>query len=121
VSIANDLRRSPSLVTDAEVNATLHFVIPSAAEGPAVRLSPTQLRKCVFSVTQGSLTIGIQTTFFKLHSEAEGPAYEFPFPDSHSLLNAPACPLTGSDAGKGSCFMRANAAGDGSLRQISQL
>jgi len=93
----------------------------SEAEGPAVRLSPTQLRKCVFSVTQGSLTIGIQTTFFKLHSEAEGPAYEFPFPDSHSLLNAPACPLTGSDAGKGSCFMRANAAGDGSLRQISQL
>jgi hypothetical protein len=80
------------------------------AEGPAVRLSPTQLRNCVFSATQGSLTIGILK-----------PAQEFLFPDIHTLLNAPACPLTGSDAGKGSPFMRASAAGDGSLRQISQL
>jgi hypothetical protein len=52
--------------------------------------------------------------------EFSNPAQEFLFPDIHALLNAPDSPLTGSDAGKGSCFMRANAAGDGSLRQISQ-
>jgi hypothetical protein len=104
-----------------EVNATLPFVIPSEAEGPAVRLSPTQLRNCVFSGTQGSLTIGIlDEAFPSFASQRKYPAQEFLFPDIHTLLNAPACPLTGSDAGKGSPFMRASAAGDGSLRQISQ-
>jgi hypothetical protein len=38
----------------------------------------------------------------------------------HSVRNAPSVPLTGSDEGKGSCFMRASAVREGSFRHISQ-
>jgi hypothetical protein len=43
LKIADSLRLCPSPVTAAEVSAALHFVIPSEAEGPAVRLSSTRL------------------------------------------------------------------------------
>jgi hypothetical protein len=53
------------LVTVAEVNVTLPFVIPPApacrgseAEGPAVHLCQTQLPKCVAWGIEASLTIG---------------------------------------------------------------
>ena len=46
------------LVTVAEVNVTLPFVIPREAEGPAVRLCQTQLPKCVAWGIEASLTIG---------------------------------------------------------------
>jgi hypothetical protein len=39
MKIADNLRLCPSHVTVAKVTATLPFVIPSEAEGPAVRLS----------------------------------------------------------------------------------
>jgi hypothetical protein len=46
----DNVRLCPSPVTVAEVSATLPFVIPSAAEGPAVRLSRTHLFKPTVTV-----------------------------------------------------------------------
>jgi hypothetical protein len=49
MKIAGNLRFCPSPLTAAEVSATLPFVIPSEAEGPAVRLSrPKTYRGNVF-------------------------------------------------------------------------
>jgi hypothetical protein len=47
-SVANDLQRSPSHVTDAEVNATLHFVIPTGAYPDFLPRSAGHGRVCGF-------------------------------------------------------------------------
>jgi hypothetical protein len=46
----DNVRLCSSPITHAEVSANLPFVIPSAAEGPAVRLSRTHLFKPTVTV-----------------------------------------------------------------------
>jgi hypothetical protein len=62
MKIADHLRLCPSPVTAAEVSAALPFVIPSEAEGPAVRLSrPKIFRGNVFqtAVLEGRSSITV--------------------------------------------------------------